>query len=428
MVVSFVAFAGCKEGDPGYCLNAAHVGRNGCPDAATSGGSCKGDNECTDKANFPACDTSPAGGGVCSKCTASSHGLCTDQTPHCDNHDCVACLDDNDCESGAGVCMPSGGCAASISVLHAKVNGTGATCSAASPCSLDVALVTAKVGPKIIKLDDAGTYQSVTNYASDVDASMALTIDARNATIHRNGASPIFTINDDKGLTILGGTIEGPTGGTTEAVRCGNRATFAAYGTTIKMSDGPGINAPGGCTLTLSRSRIALNQGGGAVITNGKFVIVGNVFLNNGSSTSIYGGITISVAPDPMNRLDFNTIAYNTVDTGIVTGVDCNAGTGIVGRYNIIWKNNNGVDPQVGNSCKHAWSDIGPNGVPAANDGGNDLNVDPLLDANLHLQVGSPVHGKADPSADLTGLASRDIDGDLRVAPADLGADQIPRP
>jgi hypothetical protein len=370
---------------------------------------------------FPACDKS-GGAGVCAKCTASSHALCMDQTPHCDNHECVACVDDRDCEDGTGVCMPSGGCAASTAILHARSNANGSSCTAASPCSLDTAFATAKTGTtKIIKLDDPGPYQSTSTYAPDVDVSMALTIDARNATIHRNGGAPIFTINDDKGLTILGGVIEGPTGGTTEGIRCGNRASFTAYGTTIKLTDGPAISAPNGCTLTLVRSQILSNPGGGLTIMNGKFIIVGNTFLGNGNSGSPNSAVTISALLDDKNRLEFNTIANNTAQTG-VTGLDCKAGIGFAARNNIIWSNSGAL--QITGNCLHSYSVIGP--TPAI--GMSNISDPPMLTADGHLETGSSAIRKADPGAILSDLVARDIDGDMRIAPADIGADQVPRP
>jgi hypothetical protein len=428
VVVVVVMFAGCEKDNPASCELPANAGQNGCPDAATSGGACKVDNDCTDKVNFPACEIA-GGGGTCFRCTATSHALCTDQTPHCDSHECVACVDDNDCDSGAGVCLPSGGCAATSSIIHAKSNGTGMTCSASSPCSLDAALTAAKSGPKVVKLDDAGPYQSATNYTVDVDAGMSVTIDARNATIHRSGSGPIFTINDDKGMTLLGGTIEGPTGGTTEAIRCSNRSIFAAYGTTIRMSDGPGINAPGGCILTLSRSRIVSNLGGGVVVTNGKFVIVGNVFSANGDPNSPNGGVTISTGLDPTNRFEFNSISGNHAQGGgNGPGVQCTAGAGFIVRNNIIWDNNDNVGPQVGGNCKHAYSDIGSMSVSSTIDGGSNMNIDPMFTSDFHVMAISMVLLKADLSTKLDGIAARDIDGDRRVAPADLGADQLKRP
>jgi hypothetical protein len=44
------------------------------------------------------------------------------------------------------------------------------------------------------------------------------------------------------------------------------------------------------------------------------------------------------------------------------------------------------------------------------------------------LTKDSPVRGQADPTTALTGLAGKDIDGDMRVGPADMGADQFHMP
>jgi hypothetical protein len=43
---------------------------------------------------------------------------------------------------------------------------------------------------------------------------------------------------------------------------------------------------------------------------------------------------------------------------------------------------------------------------------------------DLHLLPMSPAIGAADPASDLTGIAARDLDGDIRTKPADIGADQ----
>jgi len=429
MVSLLVASASCNEHNPASCDIKNNAGMNGCPDAATSGGSCKADDNCLDKANFPACDTTVSS-GTCFKCTASSHALCTGETPHCDNHECVACVDDNDCDAGAGVCLPSGGCAAPSSIIYATPNGAGGTCGGATtPCTLDAALIIARTGPKVIKLDVPGTYTSATNFVVDVDAATPLTIDARNAIIHRNSDGTIFTINNGKGMTILGGTIENATGGGAEGIRCGDNATLAAYGTTIRMNEGPGINATMGCTLTLSRSRIESNQGGGLTITNGKFVIVGNMFLSNGGPSGQNAGVTISTMADNNNRFEFNTVANNATTTSSTTaGIDCKAGIGFTATHNIIWNNmiggNASTAPQIVNTCIHAYSDIGP--MPGT--GTTNFNDPPLLTVDGHLGAGSPAIKKVETGADLSGLASRDIDGDRRIAPADLGADQLPRP
>ena len=45
---------------------------------------------------------------------------------------------------------------------------------------------------------------------------------------------------------------------------------------------------------------------------------------------------------------------------------------------------------------------------------------------DLHIMNGSPAMGAADPASDLPAPAARDMDGQPRNAPADIGADEIP--
>jgi hypothetical protein len=56
-----------------------------------------------------------------------------------------------------------------------------------------------------------------------------------------------------------------------------------------------------------------------------------------------------------------------------------------------------------------------------ANIASDPLLVDPSK-GDLHIQSTSPARRGADPASDLTGIASRDIDGNLRGTPADIGA------
>jgi hypothetical protein len=42
---------------------------------------------------------------------------------------------------------------------------------------------------------------------------------------------------------------------------------------------------------------------------------------------------------------------------------------------------------------------------------------------DAHPKHGSPVHNQAKPNADLTGIASKDLDGHPRTAGVDVGAD-----
>jgi hypothetical protein len=432
VVGALVAFAGCQKPNPDFCPSGPNSNGTDCIDGGT-GGPCKTRNDCTSTPGFPVCDTADSG-GTCVQCTIDDHTLCTGLTPHCEDRACVGCIDDSDCgDPGVGVCLPTGGCADPSSIIHAVSTGGSIApdCGTASnACTLDTALTVARPSRNVIKLDDAGPYTSGTNYVVDTDATIDLMIDARGAVLHRNSiGSAILTINSGKGVTLLGGTIEGATGSSGDGILCNSNATLAAHGTIITMNEGTGINAPGGCTLTLSRSRIVANRDGGVIVTNSKFVIVGNMFLDNGDPDSPNAAVTISTATDATNLLEFNTIANNATTAGIVTaGVDCKAGAGFTASHNIIWNNaiggNANTAAQIANNCMHVYSDIGPMAVT----GTGNSNDDPFLSSDGHLGPGSPALQKVELGTDLSGLASRDIDGDPRVAPADIGADQVPRP
>jgi hypothetical protein len=422
-------------------------GVEGCPGDAGNGGPCEGNNDCANTPGFPVCDLT-TNGGTCVQCTANDHAVCTGLTPRCEGHTCVGCVDDNDC-GGTGVCLPTGACADSSSIIHAKVNGSDmAGCGdIGNECTFTEALTVVTGAKNVIKLD-AGTY----DVDGGFDVAADVTIDARGATIDRTNGGAILTIPSGKTVTLLGGTIQGATGGNGDGIQC-STATLSVHGTTISANEEsaidatdctltatgaeirgngtdlgtlfPGIELSGG-SLTISRSSIASNRGGGIVLNNNaKFEIVGNVFLGNGDSAGNVGGVSVDTTVSG-NRLEFNTITQNTSDMALAAGVQCKVTGGFTAQNNIIWNNNSSIADGIQVSgCSYAYSDIGPAITPTVNDGGNNLNVDPPFvnaPSDLHLQSGSPIRGKANPGADLTGLASKDRDGNVRVAPATPGA------
>ncbi|HEY0192083.1 MAG TPA: hypothetical protein VGC42_13275, partial [Kofleriaceae bacterium] len=98
-----------------------------------------------------------------------------------------------------------------------------------------------------------------------------------------------------------------------------------------------------------------------------------------------------------------------------------------IASSNVIYGNN---DPQVGGG-PFAYCDIGPTAVAGGADGGNNIASAPMFKdpaSDFQPTQGSPVKGKADPNADLTGIAAKDINGVARTAPADLGAYVVPVP
>jgi hypothetical protein len=139
------------------------------------------------------------------------------------------------------------------------------------------------------------------------------------------------------------------------------------------------------------------------------------------------GGIAISTAQNAVNRLEFNSFHGNQTQLGVGAAIQCIAGT-FTARNNIMSENGTLTNmEQVGGACAHTYSIARPGMLPA---GTGNASVDPLFvnttTGDLHIRTGSPALGAADPNSDLTGPAARDIDGDVRAARADIGADEVP--
>jgi Right handed beta helix region len=420
VVVPLLALAGCQKENAAFCPD--HPGMQGCPDATGNGGPCKSNDNCTDKANFPICDTTD-NGGTCVLCTATDHAACSGVTPACPNHACVACASDNDCGTD-GLCLPTGACVASANIIHVSATGVPAgSCGAKNqPCSLANALGAVDSVRNVIKIEGGGTH--ITTGAANFIVVTNVTIDARGATLTKNvDNSPILTINDSITATIFGGNITGAKGPTSngDGIKCGTNSTLVIYDAIIQSNDALGIDANGCSLVTLSRTQILTNKRGGIKGVTGKFVIVGNVFVNNGDGQNPNKTVEIATGPDPMNRLEFNTIANNTALNGVNAGLDCTVGTSFTAHDNIIWNNTGGI--QISGICLHSYSDIGPLAIPVPGTGNK--KDDPLLGGigMWHLGTGSPAIGGADPQADLSGIAAKDIDGDMRVKAANMGAD-----
>lgn len=459
LVVPLAALAGCKTENKAFCGDPNNAGLQGCPGDATNGGGCGSDGDCKIM-GFPACEKT-INNGTCEPCTASNPGACMGTTPRCESNACVACVDDmQDCKGG--VCLATGDCADTSHIIYASgVSTKLADCGdATTPCSLNTALGMVTPTRNVVKLVDQN--KAPFSSANGFTVSSDVTIDARGATLNRPANGPILTVMGGKTLTLLGGTIQGTAGMDGDGISCtGSGSTLVAIDTEVENNAQSGINADT-CTLTLTRvtihnnsqkagafapginvnkgsitlaqSRIDSNNGGGLSITNAVFQIVGNVFSNNGppgtpDPPSPVGGISISTAGNSANRLDFNTITGNHAQAGNGPGLQCTAG-GLVVRNNIIYSNNDNLVAQFGGNCQPAYSDIGFITI----DMNNNTHADPMFGTGFHLTASSALLGKADPNSDLTGIASKDIDGEPRVeragAGADIGADQYypPKP
>jgi hypothetical protein len=268
--------------------------------------------------------------------------------------------------------------------------------------------------------------------------SMTTTIDGKTVTIladpgarlDRIGDGVILEVkNDGADVQIFDVEITGGTGGVSNAaifMPTGGAPRLRLTRVKIDGNQGLGISAVAG-TLTMTQSTVSGNTGGGISLTGGQFVLVGNVFFENGSGSSAVGAVNISTSQAATNRLEFNSFSKNQVQDGTGSAVQCSAGA-FMARNNIMSGNGTLTNlEQVGGSCAHAYSIARPGMLPA---GAGNKPDDPLFKnmttGDLHILPGSPAAGAADPGSNLAGIAARDIDGDIRMDPADIGADEIP--
>lgn len=415
LVFGTVFAVACERDDSNYCPGAPF---DNCMNLT-----CLSNNDC--RAPTSVCDI--GGTQTCVECTQQEAAACTGAAPVCgDDHACRGCAAHAEC-AGSDVCLPEGACADPGQVAYVKPPALGGTdntsCTLAMPCTKVASAL--QTGRPYVKL--AGTN----------DEGGTLTLDNRNVTLlAEQGAKLVRTSNglhvEVKGTSqveIHDLEISGASGaqGIGISMPPGNAAKLTLRRAKILNNAGGGISATGG-TLTVTQSTVSNNTGGGISATGGTFAIVGNMFFGNGALTGTTGGISISTAQNAANRFEFNSFNKNTATDGFAPAVQCMVGGTFMARNNIISGNlaPTSMD-QVSGNCMHAYSIVRPGMLPP---GANNSNADPLFvnttTGDLHVQPGSPALGAADPNSDLTGLAGRDIDGDARTRPADIGADEAP--
>jgi hypothetical protein len=376
---------------------------------------CESDGQCTPLV----CDVS--GAMTCVQCTVNEASVCVATTPVCVNNQCQKCTAHAQC-AASNVCLPDGTCADEAQIAYVQAGGTGTTCTKFAPCgTLDVGLTT---NMPFVKINSGAVADIKT---TSIDGKAVMVLAEPGARLERVNVGVILEVRNNADVKIFDLEVAGATGS-------GNAAIFIASGapiltlTRVKIDDsqGPGISAIAG-TLTMTQSTVSRNTGGGISISGAQFDLVGNVFFSNGSGMSAVGAVSISTSQSTTNRLEFNSFSKNLVQDGVGSAIQCNAGA-FTARNNIMSGSGTLTNlEQVNGSCAHAYSIVRPGMLPA---GVGNRADDPLFKntttGDLHILPGSPAAGAADPGSDLTGVVAHDIDGDVRMNPADIGADEIP--
>ncbi len=421
------------EDHPGHnCLN---------PIDASSDGRvrCMTNDQCAVPAAV--CDT--AGSMTCVQCTTSQSAACVGTTPVCaTDNTCQACTAHAQC-TASNVCLPDGSCAADKDVAYVSSTGTGTACTKAAPCKKVMDAINA--GLPYVKIQGTAPINDQVSLNRDLtilaDPGAVLTDTSNGILLKIDGTSHVaiydLEISGASGMNNQGISLQPGNQATVSLVRVkvnnnqGGGVAMSAGSLTVAQStfsgnQGPGISATGG-SLVVTQSTFSGNQNGGISDMGGMFQVVGNVFYNNGGNTSLVGGIAIGLTGNASgNRLDFNTFYLNTSQDSIGSAVQCIADS-FTAKNNIMSTNRTrtGME-QVGGTCSYAYSIVRPGTLPGGvgNKATDPLFVDPAT-GDLHIQATSPARGAADPNADLTGIASHDIDGTARHAPADMGAYQF---
>jgi Right handed beta helix region len=441
LVASIAALTGCNailgdELNPKFCR--AHLD----------------DAECRQKFSLPCTKSSQCAApaavcqvetGTCVQCSPAEPESCTGSAPVCSaENTCSGCSKHTECASAA--CLPDGSCGDDSKVAYVAPAGTGTTCTQASPCKkVDDALKTARPYVK---------FGGVTDEAVTVDKGRQVTFLAdAGAKLTRGTGGAILTVKDDgtslgvydlaisdapnnaSGYGVLVAAGSGaPTVRLVRVTLQNNPAgaisatggTLTVTQSTISSNQGGGISATGG-TLTVTQSTISGNTGGGISVTNAAFSVVGNVFFGNGSGSSTIGAVSISTMQNAANRLEFNSFNKNLTTDTVGPAIHCLAGT-FTAKNNIMSGNGTLTQlTQYSGACTHAYSIATPGALPP---GSGNSAADPgfvnTTTGDLHISATSPARGAADPASNLTGPAERDIDGQPRTSPADIGADEVP--
>jgi Right handed beta helix region len=357
---------------------------------------------------------------MCVQCT--DDGACAGPTPICGaDHACHACTTHADCDTRA--CLPDGSCGDDTRVAYVHPAGDdNLFCTSAAPCTrVSRALATGRPYVKIVGTIDEQVVVGgqVVTLLGGPDAKL---------TTFASGPGTIVTVRGDgTSLTIYDLSISDALGGIGLQILAGGSPSVALVRAKLINNQGGGILAEGGGDLTVTQSQISRNVGGGITVNDGTFAVVGNVFYGNGTQLSSAGALYIAT-PRGGRRLEFNSFHLNAASAGIGPALHCATGTTIAARNNIMSDNEatSGSD-QVGGNCTHAYSIVRPGPLPS---GPGNTSADPMFVSqtigDLHIRPGSPARGTADPGSNLTGLAARDLDGDVRTSPADIGADEVP--
>lgn len=353
-------------------------------------------------------------------------------TPICEAGTCRGCQTHGECQgiSTGELCAADGSCPVESSIAYVDKS---AACSASGGtkgtpyCSIKEALVTSKkyVLVRPGSYTDDLTFDKVTRElygepGAIVDLVACEKLLVKTTSNVRLQGFQIKTAASDpsKALILLSET-----------------AKLTVAQSQIGPSGCIGIKSAAGNTVTLQRSLVVKNLGGGLQLL-GTYAVENNIIVQNSSTAVNYGGAKLDPASIATSVFINNTVADNACkgsNDSEACGVRCElAGTELVN--NIFWGNTFNAtgsvktDRQYSTKCTadYSFEELDPSATPTNNNitASSSGFVGPTpatTAAPYHITSGSAARDKGAP----TGAPSVDYDGQPRDQNPDIGADEL---
>jgi hypothetical protein len=322
----------------------------------------------------------------CVECLGNSN--CSGAKPICDGKACRACKADAEC-GGPGICLDTGACATDAQTVFVEYNSNGcanADGTTSKPYCKAADAVAALVGNKAVILI-RGPIPDQLSFSTALAGPVTVV-----GRINGTGEPPTIPLTVATGISVTAGTVIARdlniTGGTSTSaigvVVNGANVSLTIRRVSITTGKGTGAQASGSSTLVMDQCVVKDKSEDGLVIDSASYAVTNSAFVNNGS------GVRFTNAKGTQQFV-FNTIVNAT---------------------------GNAATCDLTNAQKLSASIVAGHVASCMLD--NCVTTAPTFDSSGYHLTGHFSCPSAPPAT-----PNYDIDGDLRSAPIDCGADQF---